>query len=934
MTTQPQATPIPDQAQREQALDPTRSFIVQAPAGSGKTELLIQRILVLLAQAQQPEEILAISFTRKAAAEMRERLLKALQRAISEPEPSSAYAKKTWQLAQAVLAQDTLQQWHLLDNPERIRIQTIDSFCHGLVQQLPLLSRLGPVIQPVDDATPLYRQAIANLFADLEQDMPWTTALSKLLLHLDNHYDTLERLLVGMLARREQWLPYVIDKANNIELRHSLEQALANLVQDQLHSLVQSIPLTMQQELFVLLQYAARNLIDTGENNKIANCHELSQLPGMHLNDLFHWQGIAELLLTQQGEWRKQVRAPQGFPAPGSKKTPLALEQKMMKSRMEQFLTDCQHEPEFLAALQAIATAPPLTYDDQQWQTVAALLQLLPVLVAHLNIVFQTQHAIDYSEITQRAQHALGDLESPTELALRLDYRLQHILVDEFQDTAITQFHLLELLTAGWQAGDGRTLFLVGDPMQSIYRFRKAEVGLFLRAREQGIGAIQLQSLVLSSNFRATAPLVNWFNQTFSQIFPTQDDLSSGAICYSPAVSTQPSSRENSVVLHPQSGQNEHIEALKIVRIIQASLQDQPTAQIAILVRNRQHAQKILAALQQAKIAYRAPELAHLAQQAVIQDLLALTCALLYPADQIAWLTILRAPWCGLTLLDLHSLLQDSTNKTIWELIKLHPTTVLTDDGRIRLARLQQILEPRLAERGRLSLRLWIENTWFALGGPACLHSELELTDARRFLQLLDSFDNELLPTRETLTNAVAKLYAATDATALAQVEIMTIHKAKGLEFDVVILPGIGRRNRQDDPQLLLWLERPNLQGGMDLLFAPIKATREDVDPIYNFLRREETIKARHEITRLLYVATTRARHQLHLLGHVDGDLENMADITPPAGSLLETLWPVISAEYIRLLLQQTELSFSSSPESTTLLLERLPRNWQHPFSD
>ncbi len=106
-------------------------------------------------------------------------------------------------------------------------------------------------------------------------------------------------------------------------------------------------------------------------------------------------------------------------------------------------------------------------------------------------------------------------LDAPEDLALALGQRIRHILVDEFQDTSYTQFELLEKLTAGWEPGDGRTLFLVGDPMQSIYRFRQADVSLFLKARLEGIGAIRLEPLTLSVNFRSRPEIVEWVNRTF-----------------------------------------------------------------------------------------------------------------------------------------------------------------------------------------------------------------------------------------------------------------------------------------------------------------------------------------------------------------------------------------------------------------------------------
>src|SRR3990167_3453767 len=119
---------IDDEAERTEAIDPTHSFIIQAPAGSGKTELLAQRYLNLLAHAvKNPEEIIAITFTRKAAAEMRERIISALAFANEFPEPNENHKKKTWQLARSVLCTNTKNHWDLLSNPNRLRILTIDA---------------------------------------------------------------------------------------------------------------------------------------------------------------------------------------------------------------------------------------------------------------------------------------------------------------------------------------------------------------------------------------------------------------------------------------------------------------------------------------------------------------------------------------------------------------------------------------------------------------------------------------------------------------------------------------------------------------------------------------------------------------------------------------------------------------------------------------
>ena len=148
---------ISDLAERKRALDPTCSFIVQAPAGSGKTGLLIQRYLKLLARVEEPEEIVVITFTKKAVAEIQKGVLAALTRSsdISENE----HVKLTRKLASAVLQHDDQSGWQIIRNPTRLRIQTIDSLCASLVRQMPLLSKSSSQMESTSDASDLYREA-------------------------------------------------------------------------------------------------------------------------------------------------------------------------------------------------------------------------------------------------------------------------------------------------------------------------------------------------------------------------------------------------------------------------------------------------------------------------------------------------------------------------------------------------------------------------------------------------------------------------------------------------------------------------------------------------------------------------------------------------------------------------------------------------------
>ena len=143
------------------------------------------------------------------------------------------------------------------------------------------------------------------------------------------------------------------------------------------------------------------------------------------------------------------------------------------------------------------STRPTRTKCSQiiEWKVLKSTLLLLPDMAETLRSVFSEQGKTDFTEISLTARKALGNEDDPTDLLLHLDYKIQHILVDEYQDISFKQYDLLMKLTAGWIPGDGRTMFIVGDPMQSIYRFRDAEVGLFLKTKNEGLGQIVFKFL-------------------------------------------------------------------------------------------------------------------------------------------------------------------------------------------------------------------------------------------------------------------------------------------------------------------------------------------------------------------------------------------------------------------------------------------------------
>ena len=917
--------PLADAHQRQLALDPNKSFIVQAPAGSGKTELLVRRFLVLLTAVSVPEAIVAITFTRKAANEMRLRIMQSLALALNNKAPA-AKDKERYELAKKVLLQDKALEWHLLSNPNRLRILTIDSFCLYLTRQMPLLAGLSETLTPLEHPEYLYRLASQALLQQLEDKVTWQASLSHLLSHLDNDFQRVEDLFIPMLARREQWLDFLLQHQHH--LREDLEHALLNINQDLVKKLNGLISQDMATALFQQLNFSLQ---------------QLQQTLLIRQDDLNFWQAASQLLLTNSNSWRKQLSKAEGFVALDTlKNTALKNEVKTRKEQCLNLIAELSQHDFLLETLIALKQAPPLQYSDSQWQILQSLFELLPVLVAHLKIIFQQQKRVDYTEILLAASAALGQADNPTDLALVLDYQIQHLLVDEFQDTSATQFHLIEKLTAGWQPQESRSLFLVGDPMQSIYRFRKAEVGLFSQVQHLGIANIQPQSLSLSVNFRSTSGIIDWVNQHFSQLLTNSSDGQPGSVCFSPATAYSQTKQPHQAVCsywqqaNDDRNQAESTEAEQLVKIIQTIQREDNHATIAILIRARSHLRSILPALQNATISYRALAIDSLADKSAVQDLLSLTRALHHLGDRIAWLALLHSPYCGLSLSDLYQITQFEPNQialpTLWQQLQQFEEISLNTATKKRLRRIVPVLQQSLSQQGRLAFTDWVKQTWLALGGPTTLLNEEEMDHIHAYFNFLE---NKIKQEGESLDffNLDAELshiYAQTTTPLPSHaVEIMTIHQAKGLEYDHVILPGLHRHGRSEQAALLLFCEKRFASQKKHFLLAPIKASHEEHDRIYNYLFNEEKQKNTAELTRLLYVACTRAKQSLHLLGTLNGDTPGEVK-SPLPNSLLGQLWPVMAIKPQQLVASTVRATHTPSRQT---LLKRLPADWQAPYS-
>ena len=942
MNSQAQNTPINDSAARTAAVDPGHSVIVQAPAGSGKTTLLVERYLGLLSIVNEPEEILAITFTRKAAAEMKQRVLRYLDPSF---ETDQAHEQATLQKARA--AEQNVRRWQLRENPQRMQIRTIDSFNQYLARNMPVASRLGPVPAPTDNASRFFRQAARNVLAEIDrtdgQDSNLAADVRRLLSWRDHNQQGVEDLLAELLAKREQWLRVV--GPSGTPDRDYLQNLMIEMIEQQLRDSQRQLSEALgriysnPQELAHLADTAAKTLKANNKQGLALECEDLDGLPESHWQALPVWRGLANILMVQkEAHFRKTVNINSGF-AP---KTP-------EKERMVELLASLGEDAQLAESLHRTRRLPDPHYSDEDWKILQALIRIMQRAALELQLVFAEQGQSDFAALGEAALRGLGEnfgehqensSGDVTDLGLYLDQRIEHILVDEFQDTNYSQFRLLEKLTAGWQADDGRTLFLVGDPMQSIYRFREAEVGLFMRVREHGMNDVQLTPLKLSSNYRSQRQIIDWVNQVVGPIFPEKEDIVSGSVAYVPSTSSLGTDGQVQILALPNRATEAHALADMLKRELPKRQKD-AAFRAAMIVRSRSHLADILPALRAAGVPYRAVKLDPLIARPVVQDLLAITQAIMSPADRTAILALLRSPMAGLRLDDLDLLAgldADTGSADLPPQNAAHPFNPAalaqrSEEGHSRAANVFRVLENARALWQRRSLRALVEGAWHALHGPSCLQQpETDRQDAKDFLDFIENAEREgwlgdAQTFEDRLNQEQAGKHAPGNPEDAAALEILTMHSAKGLEWDWVILPGLDRKPRSRTSELLNWLPLTNVDGQERVLLAPLKASEQQENSVMvEFIRAEHSRRDRFENQRLLYVATTRAKQVLTLSACLDPEKETPE---PASSSLLGELWPQVEDTLIGQLDERrsSDTASDSIPDQSLRRIQQAPAN-------
>jgi ATP-dependent helicase/nuclease subunit A len=872
-----------DTQARIDALDTSRSFLVQAPAGSGKTELLTQRLLALLSVVEKPEQVLAITFTVAATAEMRRRVIDALEHA--EELLAKNERPEDKRHAIAALEHSRRQGWNLLEQPQRLNIQTIDSLCLRIAYEAPLLSRLGGQLQPTEDVKPLYALAARRTIERLGGANPeLSRALEQLLRRRDVSLNDCEKLIAGMLGERDRWLEEFssarsISENEWAELRKWREEPLRHereRILNQLKTHVERAPELFRQ-LLELAVYACNH-----EPTEAVESLAALALPDAWL-ELSHFSCARQVLLIGSGEWRKSINKSLGFP---TKKDGGSDQRKQEMQLLIGAFSEVEGLQEILCEVDDL---PNAAFTDSEWQTVRSVFTVLVHAAAELRVVFAERSIIDFVEAGITAEHALRNDDTRR----RWSEKIHHLLVDEFQDTSRRQYSLLKDIVREWDMAENRTCFLVGDPMQSIYLFRNAELALFEEVRKNNFGpdvaGLNFTHLTLMRNFRSTAGIVGPINAMF---LAEIHQHAPGASRFTSAVANPDSSADNAMHFHAKFCQNaaeelaaQRAHAQAAISIISGHMPALKEARakgkdfrIGVLVRSRKHISFIAAALRAAGIPYRALDIETLNQRQEIRDLVSLMRALIHPMDRVAWLAVLRAPWCGLSLADLH-ILNGSDDKAlqkkpVLELLEQR-MSLLSEDGCVRARRVHRALSRALATRfegthaaSPHGFAQWIEQTWTVLGGPHCVDAG-QAANVQAFFRLLAKLTPGGLEASESsFDRRLDDLFAQPDPQApeSCSVQLMTIHKAKGLGFDVVLVPDLDKNTGKQDTPLLRWLVRTRPGSDQkELLIAPIGIKGQQPSATNIWLGKLRNAEEQAELHRLLYVACTRARKDLHL---------------------------------------------------------------------
>jgi len=879
------------------ACDPRNSVVVEACAGSGKTWLLVARMLRLLLAGAEPGELLAITFTRKAAQEMRQRLLELLQElALAEIDKVSELLLERGipvaQLDQAISKARGLYE-HVLSSPQALALDTFHSWFGRLIQIAPLNSGVPHGFTLTESTAELRNEAYRQLMAALKGEKNSHIKDTLIFLYEESGDFNTRKLLDAFLDKRAEWWACNEDPASGspldwlhdlcgedvlVDARLSLWQDAAWLerIQQIARWLGQGTPINQKRaaaiEAAITSGKSAGKSAGKSDENSVENffalCHEF-----FGADDKNRSNTKTKALLA-------------------------ALEKELGHDCVAVFEDECSLIADKLRHLQQ------RSFEKNVLQINQALFVVGEAYLDFYQTLKMDQRVFDFADLEWQAYRLLQSEQHAAYMQSRLDTRYKHILLDEFQDTNPLQWSIVRAWLDAYGAAalgadpEHPSVFIVGDPKQSIYRFRRADPRVFSAASKllQAQGAVMLRTNQTRRNAKAIVRELNVCMTQNSLYTPqTTSEKSEGAVWRLPLVSveenTEAQADETTGIRNPFTSPMQETEdlrrleegrmivnALRVARNL-AAKNGNPLAwsEVMLLVRRRTHLSAYELALREAGIPFVSGRRGGLLDSLEVADVIALLRFLMTPGDSQALAHVLKSPVISATDEDL-IVLSQRTESTWWKrlLAMESKNTVLQRAVNLltewmdaaHFLPVHDLLD-RILHQGELVQR-YAQHAGQAsrsqVIGNLAVFTELALNmDAGRYPSLPKFIDTlrEYQSGGEGDAPDESQIEHNEDA-----VRILTIHSAKGLEARVVVLVDANHSEGVKE-SLGILCEWPLEEGSQQKHFSAF-GRKSERGAARDALFHQEDQLARQENWNLLYVAATRAKECLIISGIAD----------------------------------------------------------------